>query len=125
MIFRSSIVQGRQFLAILFFLFLFSLVFISPLHTQDLPKDFSDSIVQTILCLRNPSSKLSASHINHPGYEDIAFLYDKDVDALILKSAGYQKHHTPTPAARRDTTSLHLPAKCEAPAGAAFPCQSR
>lgn len=50
-----------------------------------------EGITKTTLTWRNSYTKISPSHIGHPGYEDVAFLYDKAVDALILKAAGYQK----------------------------------
>lgn len=50
-----------------------------------------DGMVNAIINTRNPDTKLSASHWGHPGYENLAFLYDKAVDALALKAAGHQK----------------------------------
>lgn len=50
-----------------------------------------DGIVKAITSTRNPNTNLSPSHWGHPGYENLAFLYDKAVDALVLKSAGRQK----------------------------------
>jgi hypothetical protein len=49
------------------------------------------SVAEPIVEVRNPDTSLSPSHIGHPGYEDLAFLYDKAVDALVLKAAGDQK----------------------------------
>ncbi|MBP7056441.1 MAG: AGE family epimerase/isomerase [Candidatus Omnitrophica bacterium] len=50
-----------------------------------------EGIASAIINTRNPDTKLSPSHWGHPGYENLAFLYDKTVDALILKAAGRQK----------------------------------
>ncbi len=50
----------------------------------------SQRIIKSILVLRNPNTGLSPSHWGHPGYEDLAYLYDKAVDAIILKALGYQ-----------------------------------
>jgi len=48
------------------------------------------NIVKSILVLKNPKTGLSPSHWNHPGYDKLAFIYDKAVDALALKACGYQ-----------------------------------
>ncbi|MEI8349259.1 MAG: hypothetical protein WCI77_03805 [Candidatus Omnitrophota bacterium] len=48
-------------------------------------------IQRTIAVLSNTHTHLSPSHVGHPGYGDLAFLYDKAVDALVLKAGGYQK----------------------------------
>lgn len=50
-----------------------------------------EAIINGIINSRNPHTNLSPSHLGHPGYEHLAFLYDKTVDALILKAAGRQK----------------------------------
>ena len=50
-----------------------------------------EGIASAIINTRNPDTKLSPSHWGHPGYENLAFLYDETVDALILKAAGRQK----------------------------------
>ncbi|MBP7088584.1 MAG: hypothetical protein KBB01_04720, partial [Candidatus Omnitrophica bacterium] len=48
------------------------------------------SIVRSIIVLKNPKTNLSPSHWNHPGYQKLAFIYDKAIDALVLKACGYQ-----------------------------------
>jgi hypothetical protein len=48
-------------------------------------------ITNSIVVARNADTDLSPSHLGHPGYENLAFLYDKAVDALVLKAAGSQK----------------------------------
>lgn len=50
-----------------------------------------EDAAQTIIATRDPFTKISPSHTGHPGYENVAFLYDKAVDALILNAAGHQK----------------------------------
>jgi hypothetical protein len=50
-----------------------------------------DDIVQGLLNIKNKDTKLSPSHFAHPGYENLAFLYDKAVDAIFLNAAGYKK----------------------------------
>jgi len=57
-------------------------------HAEALEKDFIP-IGEAIIALRNPHTKLSPSHWGHPGYENLAFLYDKAIDALILNALGY------------------------------------
>ncbi|MEM7816643.1 MAG: hypothetical protein QXZ20_01880, partial [Candidatus Aenigmatarchaeota archaeon] len=49
------------------------------------------SIIEAVLYLRNPYTKLPPSHFGHPGYEKLSFLYDNAVVALILNAAGYIK----------------------------------
>ena len=49
-----------------------------------------DEMVNSIILLRNPNSKLTISHLGHPGYERLAFIYDKAIDALVLKATGHQ-----------------------------------
>ena len=48
------------------------------------------NIIKSILFLRDPLTNISPSHWNHPGYEKLAFTYDKAVDALVLEASGYQ-----------------------------------
>jgi len=50
-----------------------------------------DGIVSSVLALRNPATNLSPSHFGHPGYDDLTFLYDQAVAAIVLKAAGYDK----------------------------------
>lgn len=49
------------------------------------------AIVKPIINAADPGTLIAPSHIGHPGYEDLAFLYDKAVDALVLKAAGFHK----------------------------------
>jgi len=51
----------------------------------------AQDVVATILATRDPVTKISPSHIGHPGYEKLAFIYDKAVDALILHATGHQQ----------------------------------
>ena len=48
-------------------------------------------IIEGIISLQDYNTKLAASHYGHPGYATLTFIYDKALDALILKSAGKQK----------------------------------
>jgi hypothetical protein len=57
--------------------------------TNDLAKGLE--IVKGTLSLRNPQTKIAPSHFGHPGYGEVAFLYDKAVDALVFKAVGYQE----------------------------------
>jgi hypothetical protein len=41
--------------------------------------------------LKNPKTGLSPSHWGHPGYQNLAFLYEKAVDVLILKACGRKR----------------------------------
>jgi hypothetical protein len=51
----------------------------------------SREIVRSTLFLRDPQTRIAPSHLGHPGYENVAFLYDKAVDAMVFKTAGYQR----------------------------------
>ncbi|MDD5245970.1 MAG: AGE family epimerase/isomerase [Candidatus Omnitrophica bacterium] len=53
--------------------------------------DYIQGVAGGILALSDPQTKLAPSHWGHPGYEKVAFLYDKSVDALVLKAAGRDK----------------------------------
>ena len=52
------------------------------------PGDMSVEISKALIALGDPKTKLAPSHTGHPGFQDAAFLYDKAVDALVLKAAG-------------------------------------
>ncbi|MBF0570164.1 MAG: hypothetical protein HQL18_05275 [Candidatus Omnitrophica bacterium] len=55
------------------------------------PVDGMDQkVAQSILDLSDPKTGLALSHLGHPGFGDVAFLYDKAVDALVLKASGDQ-----------------------------------
>lgn len=47
-------------------------------------------IANSTLSLRDPGTGIASSHFGHPGYENVAFLYDKAVDAMVFRAAGYQ-----------------------------------
>jgi tetratricopeptide (TPR) repeat protein len=49
-----------------------------------------NDVVNGLVNMENPDTKLAPSHFAHPGYENLAFLYDKTVDAIFLKIAGHQ-----------------------------------
>jgi len=49
--------------------------------------DIADGIQK----LMDPNTGLPPSHMGHPGYENLAYLYDLSVDALILNADGRQK----------------------------------
>jgi len=53
------------------------------------PDPDAEAIVQALLALRDPRTHLAPSHPGHPGYERLAFLYDKAVDALVLEVTGH------------------------------------
>jgi tetratricopeptide (TPR) repeat protein len=54
-------------------------------------KEFdTQSIIETISALQNTPTRLCPSHISHPGYDSLTFIYDSAVNALILKLGGYQ-----------------------------------
>jgi hypothetical protein len=40
------------------------------------------------MSLADPETHVAPSHMGHPGYHDVAFVYDKAVDALVLHAAG-------------------------------------
>lgn len=48
-------------------------------------------IAQGIQKLADPKTGIPPSHWGHPEFEDLAFLYDAAVNALILDAAGYKK----------------------------------
>lgn len=77
----------------LFNLILFCFLATSLCSAEDEKKrDFNvEDIVASLTTLRDPYTKLSPSHWDHPGYEDLAFTYDKAVDALIFKASYHQK----------------------------------
>lgn len=74
----------------LIILILSLVLFSSVYSSENIPLE-TEGIVDAILFLRNPDTKLPPSHWNHPGYKDLAFLYDEAVSALILKASGHQK----------------------------------
>ncbi len=85
---------------ILFFIFLCVCLLSSSgyCQTKDIPSEINtqniaevQNIVSTIVALRSPVTGLTPSHWNHPGYQDVAFIYDKAVDALVLNAAGMHK----------------------------------
>lgn len=47
-------------------------------------------IAEGLLATRNPATNLMPSHYGHPGYENLGFLYDLSVAAIILNAAGYK-----------------------------------
>jgi hypothetical protein len=47
-----------------------------------------EEIIAGLLAARHPATGLAPSHLGHPGYESVAFTYDKAVDALVLEAAG-------------------------------------
>jgi hypothetical protein len=49
-----------------------------------------ERIVEGMLALRDPRTKLLPSHIGHPGFQKLGFLYDNVVIALALHAAGRQ-----------------------------------
>lgn len=54
-------------------------------------KELSQRAAQAIISLGDSRTKIAVSHLGQPGLEDVAFLYDKAVDAMALKAAGKQK----------------------------------
>jgi hypothetical protein len=48
-------------------------------------------IINGLLALRNPATGLLPSHVGHPGFERLGFLYDEVTIAMIFKAAGRQK----------------------------------
>jgi hypothetical protein len=50
-----------------------------------------DGILKSFLELRDSRTGLAPSHWGHPGYENLAFLYDEVTMAMILDAAGYKK----------------------------------
>jgi hypothetical protein len=48
-------------------------------------------ILRSFLELRDSRTGLAPSHWGHPGYEELAFLYDEVTLAMILNAAGYKK----------------------------------
>ncbi|NLE65099.1 MAG: hypothetical protein GX606_04195, partial [Elusimicrobia bacterium] len=51
--------------------------------------DLSRRIASAITALADPQTGISPSHIGHPGSTDMAFLYDKAVDAMVLEASGF------------------------------------
>lgn len=47
-------------------------------------------IAEGLLTLRNPVTNLIPSHYGHPGYDELGFLYDIAVSALVLDAAGHR-----------------------------------
>jgi tetratricopeptide (TPR) repeat protein len=60
------------------------------INTDQSQKDGWQNIAEAILSLRNHQTKLSPSHFGHPGYEELGFLYDEAICALILNVCGYK-----------------------------------
>jgi hypothetical protein len=54
-------------------------------------KEQADKIIQGILALRDPATKLLPSHVGHPGYGRLGFLYDNMAVALVLNAAGKKR----------------------------------
>ncbi len=50
-----------------------------------------NEIALGIIHLGDEQTGLAPSHVGHPGFERLKFLYDAAVDALVLKAAGKQK----------------------------------
>lgn len=61
------------------------------LETTDRHRLTVEEIIKGIKALQDPYTRLVPSHFGHPGYERLAFTYDLMVQALVFKSAGYQK----------------------------------
>lgn len=55
-------------------------------------RELVQQIAGGIAAFRDPSTGLAPSHLRHPGYEDLAFTYDKAVDAIVFKAAGQQQN---------------------------------
>lgn len=51
----------------------------------------SGEIANALVALGDPSTGLAPSHIGMPGFENIAFAYDKSVDAMVLNAAGKKR----------------------------------
>lgn len=66
----------------------------SPVQFQlewDIPYDryeISRRMADGVDSLRDAKTGVAPSHLGHPGYDAAAFVYDKAVDALVLKAAG-------------------------------------
>ncbi len=65
--------------------------YIMPVPVGRDDRAMSREIGRTAVYLSDPRTKIAPSHLGHPGYENVAFLYDKAVDAMILKAAGYDR----------------------------------
>jgi hypothetical protein len=77
------VIQPKQITALIIFSFIANSAYAGRIIS-------TDEIVNSIVVLQNQKTGLCPSHYGHPGYEDLAFFYDKSVDALILKAAGRQ-----------------------------------
>lgn len=49
------------------------------------------SIVEAIDAFKDQHTRLAPSHFGHPGYQSLAFVYDKAVDAMLFKALGKEK----------------------------------
>lgn len=54
------------------------------------PKDFVQEVVTGLKTIQNSVTGLIPSHFDHPGYEDLGFLYDNAVDAIVYQASGHQ-----------------------------------
>ncbi len=59
-----------------------------PFTQDDEMSTMATEITQGILALTNSQTKIAPSHLGQLSMQKIAFLYDKAVDALVLKAAG-------------------------------------
>ncbi len=56
--------------------------------TDPLRQEMSLKIAAGLVSLADAATHVAPSHVGHPGFHDAAFVYDKAVDALVLRAAG-------------------------------------
>lgn len=89
--FRDKSILTKIFLCFVFLAFFFIPAFSAQNNSAEDEAMLSHRIVQTLIDVRMPETRLIPSHIGNPGYKNLAFIYDLAVDALVLKAAGFQK----------------------------------
>lgn len=68
-----------------------ALALLPPFSSLDQAADITQRYAQTIIALSDSNTGIPPSHYGSPGYEDLTFVYDASISAMLLKQAGKQK----------------------------------